>query len=313
MTEISIVIPIFDKEQVPYVYETLKGIDKTIGVDPWNYTITIVGTVPLDMFKGRNLPSVKWNYIPAKDLGCGGNKNEGAKYVMTHYSPNVIVFIDAHMKFFDNESKNWGILIYNFLMSRPNTVVAPSGSVYNDPGQRGYGMIPKITNTPTEYYMRSAWINIPEPQNRKIPIEIPGTGGAFMCMTPATFNKSIIGFTPLYGADDVEFSLRMWTLGVDFYCLPEIIVGHQYHDRIPSWGKELSINWGTSMLLFHYLNLDPLDFDRFVKLGIASSQDPQESLRRVVTPYWQQVRREIASKRVRTYQEYYTKYRKMIK
>lgn len=307
MTKISIVIPVYKTESPSYIHNTLIGVSKTIGIDPDNYTITLVGSLPPDMFSPSVSDLPKWDFIPTTSQ-LGDSKNAGFRYVVNRFDPQVVVFMDAHMNFFSDESKNWGTVIVDYLLKYKNAIVAPAVSIYDVPSQRGYGVITRVSFVNSTADLAWQWVGHVDAQNPYAPIEVPGLCGCFMAMTPGTFNKSVIGFTPPLAIDDREFSLRMWTFGVDLYCIPSVTVGHRFSSGYTDFTKKRSIEWGVGMLLYAFLNMPEYYVKRLFDYGIGASQDKDESLKIATSPYWQQVRREVAASRVRTYKEYYDKF-----
>jgi len=302
--KISVIIPVHKTEEVNYINVTLDGIVRTIGLPADQYTIVLIGTMPAGMFSSRTKTKAKYNFIPTDAL-LGNAKNQGAKYAMAQYEPDVLVFMDAHMNFFDALSTDWGQTIYNFLKVHPDTVVSPAISIYDRPEQRGFGVISDITESNMSMDLKWKWVGSPQANNPDVPFEVPGLCGCFMAMTPQTFRDSLIGFTPPLAIDDREFSLRIWLLGKDMYSLPALTVGHRFSSGYTDFGKERSIDWGTGMLLYTYLNLGEDITMRLYEKGISATQDKVESLRRATTPYWRQVQQEVQSKRVRTPEQYF--------
>uniref|UniRef100_A0A6M3LD85 Putative glycosyltransferase n=1 Tax=viral metagenome TaxID=1070528 RepID=A0A6M3LD85_9ZZZZ len=301
--KISIIIPVHKTESVMHITKTLDGIKRTIGIPEREYTITLVGTLPEDVFKKRM--NSNWTFLPTTAL-LGNAKNQGAEYSISQYDPDVLVFMDAHMNFYDNYSANWGRIIYDFLMNRPGTVVAPAISIYDQPLQRGYGVISDITEDNKQMDLKWKWVGTPPANNS--PFEVPGLCGCFMAMTPQTFADSLIGFTPPLAIDDREFSLRIWILGKNMYVIPSLAVGHRFAAGYSDFSKERGIDWGTGMLLYVFLNMDRETMMRLYEKGIWSSPDKRESLRRATTMYWQQVRNRVQSKKVRTAEQYFKRF-----
>ena len=225
---------------------------------------------------------------------------------MAQYNPDVLVFMDAHMNFFDDKSANWGQVIYDFIKSHPNTACSPAISAYDNPSQRGFGFISEIIKKDGGYDTYGHWSG--DAGNSNQPFIIPGLCGCFMAMTPKTFRDSLIGFTPPLAIEDCEFSLRIWTLGINMYSIPSITVGHRFQPSYGGFTKERSIDWGTGRLLYTYLNMDEKYTTGMFSVGISASQDKTESLRRATTLYWQQVQHEVQSKKVRTPEQYFRRF-----
>ena len=303
--KISIIIPVYKTEEVGYIYRTISGIERTIGLPLNEYTVTLVGTLPGDMFKTRLSTSIKWSFQPT-DKRLGPAKNQGAEYAMGHFNPDVLVFMDAHMNFFDKQSANWGQVVYDFIMNHPNAAASPAISLYDMPVQRGYGVISDITEDDIEMDLKWKWVG--EPPDNDAPFEVPGLCGCFMAMKPKTFKDSIVGYTPPLAIDDREFSIRIWLLGKDMYSIPQLSIGHRFASGYSDFSTERAIDWGMGMLLYTFLNLGSDMTMRLYEKGIHSTPDKAESLRRATTPYWKQVRQEILRKSVRTPEQYFRRF-----
>ena len=302
---IIIICPIRDTEDSATLWTTINGIKRTIGTD--DYHIISVGTLPKDLFVSHSTPS-NWQHIKS-DLMLGDAKNLGAKLAIEKLNPEVLVFMDAHMNLFglSEESKDWGNIISNHLKAHPRSIASPAVAIYDNPSQRAFGVINEITEDTVSLDLKWKWWGQPNANNE--PFEVPGLCGCFMAMTPATFKSSICGFTPPLCIDDREFSLRMWTLGFQFYSIPSLTIGHRFASKYADFTKEKSIEWGMGMLLFTYLNMDLEITKRLFEKGIAASQDKEESLRRATTPQWGSIREIIQKTRVRTDEDYATTFK----
>lgn len=293
----SIIIPIHHTEDSLMVLTTLEGIKRTIGEK--RYNIILVGTLPKDLLNYR-IP-VGWRYVETEAM-LGDAKNMGAEYANKNYNPDVLVFLDAHMYFYDNESKDWGGVIAQFLKNNPKSIVSPAMSLYNVPHQRGFGVISEVTEENMGMDLVWRWWGSPKSNE---PFEVPGLCGCFMAMTPETFEGSVCGYTPPLGIDDREFSIRMWILGYRLFSLPSLTVGHRFGSGYTDFSKERSIQWGMGMLLYTYLNMGEEVTKRLYEKDISGSQDKQESLSRATSQKWQSVRDELCKRRIRTAEDYF--------
>jgi len=305
MTRISIIIPIIPEEDSEYVYKTIEGINRTIGLSVNDYTVTVVGYPPKSLYSKSTHQN--WNIIPSRDM-VGTKRNDGAKYAIRHFDPDILVFMDAHMNFYNDRSKNWGLILHRFLMSHPGSIAAPAVSVYDNPDHRGFGMTLKITETVTNMDISWTWWGSP---TGNVPFEVPGICACFMAMSPQTFNDSVVGFTPYFRIEDGELSMRLWLLGRTFYSIPEITIGHRFSTGstigAPTTKKQ-SIEWGAGQLLHAFLNLDESAVTRLYNKGIHGTQDRAESLRLATSPYWRQIKQDLLSKRVRTPEQYFRRF-----
>lgn len=300
---LSIIIPSHRTEESWHIRNTIEGARSTIGLDEDQYTITVVGTLPEGFFRTR-MGKVKWNLLPT-DAMLGDAKNMGARYAMTYYTPDILVFMDAHTNFFDNESRNWGMVISEHLKEHPDHIVSPAVSLFDNPGQRGFGVISKVTEDNINMDLEWKWWGSP---NGDEPFEVPGLCGCFMAMTPETFSDSIVGYTPPLAIDDREFGIRMWTLGKTMMSLPALTVGHRFSTGYTDFTKKRSIEWGMGMFLYVYLNMDDDTMNKLYEKGVHATQDKDESLRLATSPYWRNAKKEIETKRVRTAEQYFQRF-----
>ena len=300
---ITIIIPIHPSEDIAILLATINGIKRTIGNT--DYRIISVGILPKDIFVAHSTPP-NWQHIKS-DLMLGDAKNLGTKVAIEKFNPEVLVFLDAHMNFYDKESDGWGNIISNYLKAHPRSVASPAISIYDKPDQRAFGVINEITEDDLTMDLKWKWWGNPDADNE--PFLVPGLCGCFMAMTPATFESSICGFTPPLCIDDREFSLRMWTLGFQSVSIPSVTVGHRFASRYADFTKEKSIEWGMGMLLFTYLNMDLEITKRLFDKGICASQDKGESLRRATAPKWASIREELQKSRIRTAKDYITAFK----
>lgn len=301
-TKVSIIIPVHKSEEVGYIKKTLDGIVSTIGIPVEQYSITLVGTLPDGMFSSKT--KAKYNFLPTNAL-LGDAKNQGAKYAMTQHDPDVLVFMDAHMYFFDKESNNWGGILHSFLMAHPNTIAAPAIAVYDNVSQRGHGVIGVVDEKTMD--LKWVWWGSPGKDNK--PFEVPGACGCFMSMSPAVFNDSVCGYTPPSGADDREFSIRMWLLGKDFYNIPALTVGHRFASSYSYWNEERATLYGYGVLLFPYLNIGKAETKKMCELDLGGASSKVASYKMATSPYWRQVRDELIKKMVRTPEQYYKRFK----
>lgn len=309
---LSIVIPVHHTEDPIKIVRTVEGLNETIGIYP--YTITVVGTLPKD-FNINNLTVPRMLAMHLKfiqtDLMLGDAKNLGARYSIDNYKPGILIFMDAHINFF-NESKNWGKVITNYLERHPDHIVSPAISLYDKPWQRGFGVISEVTEDNITFDLKWKWWGNPQPNQHNRPFEVPGLCGCFMAMTPRTFEDTICGYTPPLAIDDREFSLRAWTLGNTLVSLPELTIGHRFSSGYTDFSKKRSIEWGMGMLLYVYLNMDDQTLEKLYKKGINATQNKEESLKLATSDYpmypWKSLRDLFKVLRVRTTDQYFERF-----
>lgn len=299
--KISIIIPVHSTEETDLVISTLTGIDKTIGLPVNEYTVTLIGTLPGSFFQSADIKQIKsnWNFIPST-FSLGDAENHGAKYALTQYHPDVLVFMDSHMIFYNDLSVAWGVVLYDFLKTHPDAIISPA---INWAGTRVYGIMTNIVEDSTVFNMVMQWVGAPNSNND--PFEVPALAGCFMSMNSKTFSDSIVGFTPPQGCDDREFSMRMWLLGKTIYSIPKLTVGHVVQFRPLHNTPDRRTEWGTGSLLFTYLDMNEDLTMRLYEKGLDPTSDKAESLRLATTPYWKQVRHILKSKFVRTPEQYF--------
>lgn len=295
---LTVIIPVHPSEDTTTFLATINGVKRTICTD--DFRIISVGILPKGIFVAHHTPP-NWQHIKS-DLMLGDAKNLGANVAIENYNPDALVFMDAHMNFFDKQSNNWGNTISKHLKTYPQSIISPAISIYDDPNQRSFGVINEITEDEQSMDLKWKWWGQPNANNE--PFEVPGLCGCFMAMTSATFENSICGFTPPLCIDDREFSMRMWTLGFQFYSIPSLTIGHRFASKYADFTKEKSIEWGMGMLLFTYLNMNVEITKRLFEKGINASQDKEESLRRATAPQWESIREIIQKSRVRTHEDY---------
>jgi len=301
---LSIIIPVYITEEPEHIINTLQGIKRTIGLNNNDYTISLIGSINKNIFlyknKTNNLPN--WNFIPTS-AKAGEARNIGANYAILNFNTDIIVFMDAHINFFEKESKNWGVILTNFLSQKPTTIAGPAISLYDNPEARGYGVISTITDENISNDMAWKWVGTPNINNE--PFIVPALCVCFVAMTTSTFKNSVIGFTGPLGIEGRDFLLRMWLLGHDIYSISELTIGHKFSTGYTDFTKERSIDWGESMLLYVYLNMNDEITMKVFEKGITKSQDKNESLKRATTPYWKQIKKLLQSKHVRTFEQYF--------
>lgn len=300
---ISIIIPIHKNEQVSYVVKTLDGIERTIGKQ--KHTVTFVGVAPAGLFfaiKGAQ----KVNFIPS-DAPAGEARNIGARYAIMHHKPDVLVFLDAHMNFYDAESKDWGCIIADYILKHPDHMVSPAMSVYDNPSQRGIGLIDTLSKDCTS--LSGGWWYPKEKDWGSLKtVEVPRLNGPFMAMSPKLFEDTLVGFIPYFGIEDGEICIRSWLLGKTIIGMPGLTVGHRFASAYPPFTMQKSIEWGASMLLYAFLNLGDDVMHCLYRNDLALSQNKPESLKMATTFYWQQVRERLLKNHVRTPEQYFRRF-----
>lgn len=304
---VSIIIPSHYTEKSERIKTTVEGIKQTIGLPKAKYNITMVGSLPKDFNYCTNsvclVSDAKWNWI-SSDQMLGYDKNLGAAISMKGFLPKVLVFLDAHIHFFNLESNNWGKIIYDYFQdtTHKDHIVAPAVSLYESPNtQKGYGVIGDD---------KKYWWGSPPSNNNNQPFEVAGLCGCIMAMRPETFNDSLFGYTAPLSIDDREFSLRMWCLGKDFYAIPSIVVGHGFKSGYEDFNKTRQTQWAYGMLLYKYLNFPDEEFENFYNNLGARKEDKEEARKMTLTDYWKSMKKILNVRKVRTVAQYFEKFAK---
>lgn len=312
--KISIIIPVHHTEETVKIDKTLEGIQKTIVADKsagrLTYTITLIGTLPsdFDLAKFNSLPNTK--YIKT-DIMLGDAKNLAGYDAIVNYKPDILVFMDSHMNFFSdnnikNNSNNWGNVIAQYLSDHPNHIVAPAVSLYDKPYQRGFGVFCELEDDDKVYDLKWKWWGSPPSNNE--PFEVPGLCGCMMAMSPFTFMDTM-GYSPPLAIDDREFNIRAYLLGKTFMSIPNITVGHRFASGYSDFSKPRSTQWGFGHLLLAFLNMDDVSLEKLYRKGIHATADKEEALRMTKSNYWKNMRLALQTRRVRTFQEYFARWR----
>jgi len=197
---IGIIIPVCRGEQL--LGQTIAGIRRTI-TSP--YRIYIVSDF-ISPVQGDDIVSVIGDYRlgEAKNAGANAALRDGAQY---------LYFIDAHMEFPD---RGWDRVLISFLGSHERSVISPKVYVAGNPGQTVFSFV----WFPPDFTYRAR----PYPGNT---MEVPSLCGCSQFMSRKAFEDSGFGYTPFFGIDDYEFSLRMWRFGYNIYSIGEARIGHE--------------------------------------------------------------------------------------
>ena len=149
---------------------------------------------------------------PEGRLGIARARNLGASWARG----DVLVFSDAHV---DAPPGFAGPLAA--ALDRPGVgAVGPAIADVDRPEARAYGFRwADATLTPE-------WLAWPGPD----PAPVPMLGGGFLALRREVF-REVGGFDPgliLFGAEDAELGLRLWTLGYECLVVPAVEVAHQF-------------------------------------------------------------------------------------
>ena len=161
----------------------------------------------------------------AERLGVAKGRNFGAG--CSH--GNVLVFTDAHVEV----SSGWSAPLLAALAPLNVGVVAPVISASGAPHQKGYG---GYWGSDATLSWRWGARQGPDPH------PVPLICGCFLAMRRDVFDavgEFDRGFV-LWGTEDAEISLRLWTLGYECLLVPEVDVSHVFRSAHP-----YAISWET--------------------------------------------------------------------
>jgi GT2 family glycosyltransferase len=189
---------------------------------------------------------------PAERLGSARARNFGAR----HARGKVLVFSDAHVAV----PPDWaGPLVAALsqpdvgavmpairVMRYPDDYLSPNGSASNGSKQaKGYGL--RWRDAGLGY----AWLKCKSSE----PYPVPLLSAAFLAMHRNVF-AAIGGFDPgliVWGSEDAELSLRLWTLGYECLVAPGVEVAHLFRPHHP-----YNVEWED--VLYNKLRLATIHF-----------------------------------------------------
>ncbi len=157
--------------------------------------------------------------LPTERLGVARARNFGA----SHAKGDVLVFSDAHVL----TPLGWADPLLD-LLARPEVgAVAPAISMIaaGAAGSTGYGQKWRDASLAVEWLGRQG----------STPYPVPLLCGCFLALRRNVFNETGM-FDPgmvLWGAEDSELSLRLWTLGYECWIVPEVEVEHAFRSQFP--------------------------------------------------------------------------------
>jgi glycosyltransferase involved in cell wall biosynthesis len=156
---------------------------------------------------------------PAERLGVSRARNFGAR----HAKGDVLVFSDAHVL----TPKGWFDPLLALLARPAVGVVAPAiGMMQSAAGESaGYGQ------KWCDASLAVGWLG----RQSSTPYPVPLLCGCFLALRRDVFTE-IGGFDSgmvLWGAEDSELSIRLWTLGYECWVAPEVEVQHAFRVQFP--------------------------------------------------------------------------------
>jgi GT2 family glycosyltransferase len=176
---------------------------------------------------------------PATRLGAPAARNQGA----AASRGALIVFCDAHVEL----QLGWYEPLAEALARPEAGAAAPVISVLGKPDSRGFGF------TWCDAALNVRWLAGRGGPPRPVPM-LPG---CFLAMRRDVFDASG-GWDAgvlIWGGEDQELSLRLWSLGYDCLLVPEVAVAHRFRNRFP-----YEIDW--ELVLHNKLRLGSVHFGR---------------------------------------------------
>jgi GT2 family glycosyltransferase len=165
---------------------------------------------------------------PPRRLGSAGARNFGA----AHAAGRLLVFSDAHVA----PQRDWTRTLLAPLENPDVGAVMPAMRSLRDP--EDYGAEIPVSAQTRGFGMRwsdaglgVAWLGCKQPQ----PYPVPLLSAAFLAIRRNLF-AAIGGFDPgiaLWGSEDAELSLRLWTLGFECLVVPGVEVAHKFRSAHP--------------------------------------------------------------------------------
>jgi glycosyltransferase involved in cell wall biosynthesis len=156
---------------------------------------------------------------PEERLGVARARNFGAQ----HATGDVLVFSDAHVR----TPEGWSAPLLE-LLARPNVgAVAPAIGMLQPAAAASTGFGQKWSDAS----LAVGWLG----QQSSTPYPVPLLCGCFLALRRDVFTESG-GFDSgmvVWGAEDSELSIRLWTLGYECWVAPEVDVQHAFRARFP--------------------------------------------------------------------------------
>ncbi len=192
---------------------------------------------------------------PEERLGVAGARNFGA----AHATGDVLVFSDAHVAV----PSGWAEGLLEVLARREVGAVAPAVATMRPAAIEVTGYGQKWSDAS----LAVGWLG----QQDSVPYPAPLLCGCFLALRREVFTE-IGGFDPgmvLWGAEDSELSIRLWTCGYECWIAPQVEIQHAFRARFPyevKWEPVLhnrfrlaTLHFGARRLLRVVERLKPYD------------------------------------------------------
>jgi glycosyltransferase involved in cell wall biosynthesis len=160
--------------------------------------------------------------IKGAGVGCAAARNLGGQRA----GGEVIVFSDAHVEM----PSGWWQPLVETLQGRWVGAVSPAIADLGDWRACGYGMRVTGPNLHMQWMQRRGREDYP----------VPALGSGFMAVRKEVFLR-VGGFDEKlirWGGNDLEMSLRLWTMGYELRVVPTIKVAHLFRKKPP-----YSVRW----------------------------------------------------------------------
>lgn len=201
---------------------------------------------------------------PARRLGIAGARNFGASYARG----DVIVFSDAHVEV----PCGWVAPLLDMLKYPEVAAVAPA--INSLPRRSSSGACGGRWRWTHDGPLNWQWL----PRRSAAPYPVPLLAGCFMAIRRDVFH-AIGGFDPgllVYGVEDAEISVHLWTRGYQCWVVPAVDVAHRFRVRgghVPDYQR----SWETRLhneLRLAIVHFGPERIQYVVEHGVRNEAFP---------------------------------------